>query len=200
MESFIALLQDKFLIQKDNYREVECLSLCNYLKINIETINDIYNNIDKCITEQNLEEYVVSKNTNELTDDLYKSLDTMLKSKDDSTIELGVKMLNNFDVKKYALQIGSLLRLNGENITNNKALTTVGFKNVMTQLETNWNHLKDSDTLRYYDSLYNASSNTDDKIQIQKYVAEEIKRRIYTMYESCSKNIKTPTELILEVN
>lgn len=200
IESFIALLQDKFLIQKDNYREVECLSLNNNFKINVDTINNIYSNMNKCITEENLEKYITSKNANELTDDLYKSLDTMLKSKDSSTIELGVKMLNNFNIKKYALQIGSLLRLNSQNITNNKALTTVGFKNVMTQLGTQWNNLKDSDTLRYYDCLYNASINNDDKIQIQKYVTEEIKKRVYMTYVRCIGNIEVPTELTLEVN
>lgn len=199
-ESFITLLQDKFLIQGNNYREVECISLANYNRYNIDIINDIYNNIDKCITEENLEEYITSKNSNELTTDLYNSLNTMMQSKDASTVELGIKMLNNFDVKKYALQIGSLLRLNSQNIERNKALQTVGFKNVMTQLNSTWNQLKDSDTLQYYDRLYSSSTSDDDKQQIQKYVTAEIKRRVNNEYENCIRNIKVPTELVLEVN
>lgn len=197
-ESFIALLQDKFLIQGNNYRIIECKMLNNYLKSH-SIFNEINDNIDKCITEENLEEYITSKNSNELTDDLYKSLNTMMQSKDGSSIELGIKMLNNFDVKKYALQIGSLLRLNSSNIANNKALTTVGFKNVMTQLGTTYNHLKDSDTLQYYSKLYEASSDNIDKVEIQKYVTAEIKRRIEMTYESCIRNINVPVELILEV-
>lgn len=200
IESFIALLQDKFLIQGDNYRQVSCKSLTNYLNINIDTITNINNNIDKCITEENLEEYITSKNSNELTTDLYNSLNTMMQSKDASTVELGIKMLNNFDIKKYALQVGSLLRLNSQNIERNKALQTVGFKNVMTQLNSTWNQLKDSDTLQYYDRLYSSSTSDDDKQEIQKYVTAEIKRRVNMTYEACIRHIKVPTELVLEVN
>lgn len=200
IESFIALLQDKFLIQGTNYREVDCISLVNYNRFNIDIINEIYNNIDKCITEEILEEYITSKNSNEFTDEIYNSLNTMLKSKDAGSIELGIKMLNNFDVKKYALQIGSLLRLNGQNISNNKALTTVGFKNVLTQLGSTLYDIRDSDTLQYYDKLYDSSTSDIDKIEIQKYVAAEIKRRVNMTYKSCITNIKVPTELILEVN
>lgn len=199
-ESFITLLQDKFIIQGNNYREVDCISLANYNKINVDIINEIYNNINKCITEENLEDYITSKNSNELTTDLYNSLNTMLQSKDASTIELGIKMLNNFDVKKYALQIGSLLRLNAYNIERNKSLQTVGFKNVMSQLGTTYQYLKESDSLDYYNKLYKASSENNDKVEIQKYVTTEIKRRMLLTYESCTKNINVPTELILEIN
>lgn len=200
LESFVALLQDKFIIQGNNYREVECTSLANYNKINIDIINDIYNNIDKCITEENLEEYITSKNSNELTDDLYNSLNIMLQSKDASTIELGIKMLNNFDIKKYALQVGSLLRLNSENIERNKALQTVGFKNVMAQLNTTFQELKYVDTLAYYNKLYLVTSDNADKQQLQKYVTAEIKRRVNATYLACIRNIQVPTELVLEVN
>lgn len=200
IESFIALLQDKFLIQGDNYRQVSCKSLASYLNINIDTITNIYNNIDKCITEENLEEYLTSKNSNELTTDLYNSLNTMMQSKDASTVELGIKMLNNFDIKKYALQVGSLLRLNSSNIERNKALQTVGFKNVMIQLNTTFQQLKYDDTLHYYNKLYLSSTNDEDKQQIQKYVAIEVKNRVNNAYILNTQNIEVPTELILEVN
>jgi hypothetical protein len=200
IESFICLLQDKFLIQGNNYREVECLQLANYNKYNVDVINDIYDNIDKCITEENLEEYITSKNSNELNDELYKSLDTMLKSKDATTIELGIKMLNNFDIKKYALQVGSLLRLNSSHITYNKALTTVGFKNVLSQLNTDWNSLSNSDNLVYYDKLYRSSSTNEDKLQIKDYYKKEVKHRVQMTYDSCIQNKSIPSELILEVN
>lgn len=199
-ESFIALLQDKFIIQGNNYREVECISLANYNKFNIDIINDIYNNIDKCITEENLEEYITSKNSNELTDELYKSLDTMLKSKDASTVELGIKMLNNFDIKKYALQVGSLLRLNSAYIMHNKALITVGFKNILSQLNTDWNNLCRSDNLIYYNNLYNSSSSNEDKLQIKDYYNKEVKRRTQMTYDSCVMGKTIPSELILEIN
>ncbi len=109
---------------------------------NFSFLNDINDNIDKCITESNLEEHINSFNENELNEAIYTSLNNMLKSTDDNTVELGIKMLNNFNVKKYALQIGSLLRLNGQNIERNKALNTVGFKNIMSQLGTNFNNIK----------------------------------------------------------
>lgn len=198
-DSFVALLLDKFLIQENNYRTVYCKQTHQNIK-DIDFFNNVYNNIDKCITEENLEEYITSKNFNELTDELYTSLNTMMQSKDASTVELGIKMLNNFDAKKYALQIGSLLRLNAYNIQYNKALNTVGFKNVMSQLNTDFKRLQNSDTLRYYDSLYAVSDNDEDKIKIQKYVTTEIKNRVNMTYESCVHNITVPTKLTLEVD
>ncbi len=200
IESTVALLQDKFLIQGNNYRVVKFKYVNDYRNNYRDLINNINDNFDKCINEENLEEYVMSYSENELTDDLYESLTKMLSSSDTTTVELGIKMLNNFDVKKYALKIGSLLRLNQSTIEKNKALQSVGFKNIMSQLNTTWNNLSQSDVLYYYNKLYISSSEENDKDEIRKYIIAELKNRMLVNYNINIKNIQVPLNVTLEIN
>lgn len=185
-KNIIELLKYKFLIQEEHYRVIEVIQLSNTFK-NFKFLQDISENLDKCIPESVIDNYVNSLTNNELTKEVYDSLNTMLKSKDAGTIELGIKMLNNFDVNKYALKIASLIRLNNVNIERNKALQTVGFKNILSQLGTDLNAIKYGDTLQYYNNLYGASSNLEDKEEIKEYLIQEIKNRIINQYNSCTR-------------
>lgn len=170
-DNILSLLQDKFIIQGDNYEIISVKSISNYVSngANIkEFIHNVANNINKCITEENLDAYL-SKESPDLTNDIIESINLMLQSKDSGTIELGIKMLNNFDCDKYSLKLGNIIRNNVNSIYNNKAKNTVGFKNVLKSLNIdNLANLTRTDHLQYYRNLYSSSTNEENKNEIKE--------------------------------
>lgn len=182
-EAIINLLQDKFLIQGNNYELINNPLSIDSKNSNFKLINDIEKYHTKCITEENLEKYV-SKDSASLDNDLYDSIDTMLKSTDSATVELGIKMLSNFSIEKSSFKLGMLIRANVNNIANNKASSSAGFKNVLTQLGIyGINDIRYDDLLSYLNKLYDASKEDEDnKLLIREESVKEILKRVNNQF------------------
>lgn len=189
-DAIINLLQDKFLIQGTNYELIHAPLSIDARNSNFKLVNDIEKYYDKCITEENLEKYV-SKDSVSLDNDLYSSIDTMLKSTDSATVELGIKMLSNFSIEKSSFKLGMLIRTNIDNIANNKAASSAGFKNVLTQLGINGiNDIRYVDLLSYLNRLYDASKEDEDnKLLIREESVKEMLKRINNQFVAENRKI-----------
>lgn len=177
VDNVVALLQDKFLIQENNYTtHDDLLMIDNYQGVSKEFLQDIFDNIDKCVSEESLEKYV-SKDSTELDEDMYNSIYTMLSCKDAGTVELGIKMLSNFNVEKSAFRLGMLIRSNIDNIAGNKAAQSAGFKNVMARLDLNLGQIRMMDTLSYLDKMYTASDTLNKDI-VRSTALKEMEKKL----------------------
>jgi len=199
-DSIIALMQDKFLIQGNNYNVITVEKL-NVSYSKVVDANNFFNTvakyIDKCISEETLEKYV-TRDSMELDDDMYISLDTMLKSKDANTVELGMKMLNNFNLEKASFRFGMLIRKNMDTIANNKALQSAGFKNVLSQLNIDMMQVRGSDLLAYLNNLYKSSTDSDNKNLIREACKDELLKRTtdsYNMHKNYCRDINIDMNL-----
>jgi len=189
-DSFVYLLQEKFLIQGNNYtvyHDIEAFNIQNSDNPE-EFINNVLNNLNKCISEESLEKYV-SKDSTELNAEIYDSINNMLQSKDSTTVELGIKMLNNFNIEKSTLKIGMLIRSNIERIIKNKAYSSTGFKNVIKQLNLDTNSIRFGDNLTYLNKLYVSSEK--DKDEIRDLTVKEMLNQINSFYLSQIRKVSS---------
>ena len=139
---------------------------------------------------ENLEKYV-SKDSVKLDSEIYDSIDTMLKSTDAATVELGIKMLSNFSVEKSSFALGMIIRTNVDKIAYNKAAQSAGFKNVLTQLGINGiNDIRYVDLLSYLNRLYDASKEDEDnKLLIREESVKEMLKRVNNQFVAENRKI-----------
>ncbi len=126
----------------------------------------VYANI---IFDDELDNYI-NKNLLPMEDSDYKQLIYMLSSKDETVVEMGLKMIPSYNILDNACKIGILLYDNYKNIGGNKGFNSVVFKQVLDTLGINHNNLK------YQEGYYR---HTNDKAHvsdfIQKSTSEEDK-------------------------
>lgn len=189
-----AILIDKFLIQPDHYTIIDLVSVNRWMtgvKNELEYITTLYNNIDKCITDDQIETYLNKDNGVELTDEMYTQLENMLTSKDSKTIDLGVKMLNNFNLNNDGFRISLLIRTYANFITNGTAYQAVGFKNIIKQLNLNSiQNLKYIDNMQFLNQIYSSTTNDNQRSLIKYQLNKEIEKRMNDYINNLKYNNK----------
>lgn len=193
-DNLVAFLQHRLLIAGNNYKIIYASALNS--DVSSDFFNKLYENIDKCVSETSLEKYL-SKESAELTDDVHKQLDLMFQSKDAGSVELGMKMLVNFDIDKNALKLGLLIRRHRDNLARNKAATSVGFKNVLKQLGIN---LQDGvPTLNYINNLYKNTQDEENKALMIDAFRKQLHSHLLDSYETYMRNMDVPTSINIDI-
>lgn len=200
-DPFVTYLTDRGYIDNEGYQDITLNSgMLRYLNDNqIEVCQALLSDFDKCISESNLEEYVMSGVDTEFTPELEESLQSMLSSTDISTVGLGIKMLNNFVISENVFAISTLLRINGENMARSPVSKSVGFENVLKELGTSLQMLYATDFKTYYSRIYESASEKD-KILIKSLYEKELESLLKQSYESLTCRSPIPTTLTIELN
>ncbi len=144
-------------IIKDIIVELKKIAL-DFQMLNIILIEKSYNFeyiydetfYDKLIFDSQLER-LLTKDSIVLNQENYNILDNMLKSTNDDTVSLAIKMLTNYNISQSSLLMLTLICNNITNIKNNKSYASVGFKNIRTLL-----NLDNIYIGNFYDILLNA--------------------------------------------
>lgn len=154
------------------------------------------------VSENDLNNYI-----NSLQDDPSDSIESIsefLESNDVCTVDLGLKLLNNFNVLLCPCTIGMLLIKNSTNVLRTNACNSVGFKNVLSTLT-----LTKDDLLRgngevnvklVLDKLYKLSPSDGDKNEARNVILTMLDRfleKSLNTYSSVieSMNIKVNIEI-----
>lgn len=114
--------------------------------------------------------------------DTIESINEFLESTDSSTVDLGMKLLLNYNVQEHACTIGMMILKNGRRISNANSVTSVGFVNLLEILNLKRSDLlyfQENQTPRYLSNFYKISNNIEDKSNarniIRRMVEESIK-------------------------
>ncbi len=188
------LLLDKFLIQPNNYEFIDVVCFNNYItgvKEPTEFFKLIVENIDKCITDKHLEEYLNKDNDINLTEEMRIQIEHMLKSTDSKTVDLGVKMLNNFNLEIDGFKISLLIRTYAENIFKGTAYNNVGFKNILKQLNLGTvQSLRYADNMMFLNNVYKTVTDSEQRSIIKYQLNKEIEKRLNSFIENLNNNNK----------
>lgn len=114
--------------------------------------------------------------------DTIESINEFLESTDSSTVDLGMKLLLNYNVQEHACTIGMMILKNGRRISNANSVTSVGFVNLLEILNLKRSDLlyfQENQTPQYLAKFYKISNNNEDKSNarniIRRMVEESIK-------------------------
>ena len=114
--------------------------------------------------------------------DTIESINEFLESTDSSTVDLGMKLLLNYNVQEHACTIGMMILKNGRRISNANSVTSVGFVNLLEILKIKRSDLlyfQENQTPQYLANFYKISNNNEDKSNarniIRRMVEESIK-------------------------
>lgn len=126
-------LKNKELIEQDTIHIFSgrpiSLSVNEYKSLS--TIDSFKNTpfiIDKTLDE------AISKTLDSPESSDFETIKEFLKSGDIATVELGMKLLLNYNVLEKACETGMLILNNRQNILRTKAVNSVGFKNLLASL------------------------------------------------------------------
>lgn len=113
-------------------------------------------------------------------DDL-DSISEFLNSRDMPTVELGMKLLQNYNVTETACQVGLTILQYGNNIYQTKAVNSVGFLNLLTSLELtryDLSYFNPNSVHEYLVKFVKISKNDDDKIKAKEIVINILEDRL----------------------
>ena len=116
-------------------------------------------------------------------EDSLSSIDDMLASSDSETVSLGLDLLINYNVKDNRTRVVNVLKRNMKNVISNKRTISVGFKNVLTQLDLSLTKLNSYSRIRLLNHCYIKAINGQDKEEARKGIIEETETRIREMLE-----------------
>lgn len=102
-----------------------------------QVLNNIVDTYKKYVTEKEVDE-IVNKSLEKLTEESAISINDMLSSKDPSSVEIGLKILQGIDVLSTPLAVATLLFGNYQNISKNKAMATTGVSQIFKTLKINY--------------------------------------------------------------
>lgn len=112
------------------------------------------------------------------TDDDFKSLHTMLTSKDDAIIGMGLKLLSSYNIQERLGSVTFLLATNWRRIKNVSTINSVGFKNVLNVLKLDLSDFNYHSLEYLLGKVYTQSTNKDDREmmrnRIVEYVADQL--------------------------
>ena len=116
---------------------------------------------------------MVNTNCEKLDEETVLSIQDMLRSVDSSVVEMGLKLLTNYDVNQYKYTIFVLLRLSMGNIKNCKAWNNTGIKQLRNTLEFVDCYTSDFPTCITYnmDSMKKYQATDEDKELCHKVIA-----------------------------
>lgn len=182
-------LFDYFDCLKNN---TESISISNVLtadsKIDALGILDIINNKDKkFIYDKDLEK-IICKNQEDLDKETLMSLYDMLSSSDDSSVELGCKLLSSYNVINFSLTTAILLKLTFDKWLYNKGSKSVSFNSMLNLLH----YPKTFLTLNEIFLDYKPSSELDkelSKLLIEPYFYQTIENCFDFKIENCPYKI-----------
>ena len=121
-----------------------------------------------------------------------RTLTTMLSSKDESTVAMGIKLLATYNIQERICTTGIMIISNWNNIRYNNVRSSVGFQNVLKQIGLDTSEISDSmyRQNRLINKLYNLSKNKDDRDACRNTILEQIKQRLIKDFEDYSKDFE----------
>lgn len=158
---------------------------------------------DKLISEAQLDAYINSKgDALEMTDEQFTMLDNLLKSKEQQTVNLGLRTLNSFDTNKYLVPIALLLTNNIHNVCRCADWNSVGTKAIRQKIP----YLKynsvygDKSLINLYNKIVDLCKTDLDRELIRRYGMPLIKADAERYVAGYLKPIKfiNKYELIIE--
>lgn len=138
----------------------------------------VYGKYTKPIITDNMLDLEVSKSLNIITESDIDSIDSMLASKDDSIVELGLKTLCGFNVFKTPNVIKTLIFKNYNRIINNKALTTIAVRKLFNSIDFPRNNYILRSFPNWIDNLLDPEDNVSD------FEATQIKRLLMPLFKN----------------
>lgn len=153
-----------------------------------EQIDNILNNYMKIIYDTDLDTFINS-NLQSITDEELKSLSSMLRSSDQTTVGMGIKLISSYNIVDAACSIGILISSSWNNISNNSAIKSVGFQQVLKTLGISEGSLHSGKTLEMINNLYKTSTNTEDKEKAKGVVLEKVKEELNQKWNYFKSNL-----------
>lgn len=155
------------------------------------TIENICNTYMQVIYDTELDAFI-SQTLKIMDAEDIRTLTTMLSSKDESTVAMGIKLLATYNIQERICTTGIMIISNWNNIRYNNVRSSVGFQNVLKQIGLDTSEISDSmyRQNRLINKLYNLSKNKDDRDACRNTILEQIKQRLIKDFEDYSKDFE----------
>ena len=152
------------------------------------TIENICNTYMQVIYDTELDAFI-SQTLKIMDAEDIKTLTTMLSSKDGSVVAMGIKLLATYNIQERICTTGTMIISNWDNIRYNNVRSSVGFQNIIKQLELDPGEFTGSvyRQNRLINKLYSLSKNKDDREACRNTILEQIKQRLMKDFEEYSK-------------
>lgn len=147
-------------------------------EIYVETINNIISVYPKYAKESTLDK-IVNGTLESVTEESLLSLNDMLASTDETTVELGLKVLQGMNVTESPAAVTCLLYGNFSNIMKNKAMGTTGVSQVFKSLRIETRYIP-------HDTIYGIANALE--LKVWKDATPEDKALTYTLCRSMINN------------
>lgn len=155
------------------------------------TIENICNTYMQVIYDTELDAFI-SQTLKIMDAEDIKTLTTMLSSKDESVVAMGIKLLATYNIQERICTTGTIIISNWSNIRYNNVRASVGFQNIIKQLGLDTSELTDNiyRQNKLINKLYNLSKNKDDREACKNTVIEKIKQLLIKNFEEYSKEFE----------
>lgn len=145
-----------------------------------EHFDNIINNFMKITYDTELDKFVSSNSSTLSADDL-NTIDGMLGSSDPAVVAMGMKLLSSYNISNSICAVTAVICKNINKIKQNTAKTSVGFKQILQQL--NITSLYDTD-FNMINSAYRVSTNPADRNTAHKVVCSKIKQELEEQFNN----------------
>lgn len=123
-------------------------------------IDNITNNYMRLIYDTELDKFI-SNGLEQLQDEDLQTLNTMLTSKDDSVVGMGMKLLSSYDVSSTPCAIAIMIKQNWNSLRYISVKTSVGFQQVLTSLNLS-DHILDRENMLHIINRAFSTCGTDE--------------------------------------
>lgn len=123
-------------------------------------IDNITNNYMRLIYDTELDKFI-SNGLEQLQDEDLQTLNTMLTSKDDSVVGMGMKLLSSYDISSAPCAIAIMIKQNWNSLRYRSVKTSVGFQQVLTSLNLS-DHILDRENMLHIINRAFSTCGTDE--------------------------------------
>ncbi len=160
-----------------------------------EHFDNIINKFMQITYDTELDKFV-SANSAFLSIDDLNTIDGMLQSTDASVVAMGMKLLSNYNISNSVCAVTALICKNIHNIRTNTAKTSVGFKQILQQL-----NISSLNSYEYemVNNAYKVATDASDRQSAHQIVCSKIKQDLEEFYKTLIRKYSN-MEFSIDIN